>query len=119
MELCPKCKTAVRIDGGGYENGFQIMQFYCINPRCPNGKLNGDKLLMPFQIERVKLPENSVKKDIILCCDKTMAFVTDEGYYIIPDMEKNTIEENGKLAITCPECGKVTEISVEEKTQIR
>ena len=48
-----------------------------------------------------------------------MAFVTDEGYYIIPDMEKNTIEENGKLAITCPECGKVTEISVEEKTQIR
>ena len=116
MELCPICKTAVRVNHAGYDKGFQMMDVFCVNPQCSNGKLNTQRLTMPFLRERVPLPAAVDGSKTQMCCDQVIAYITDREYYLPERVESTKTLVGDNLTIVCPVCGKAHAFDVAGKT---
>ena len=106
---CPQCKLQLRIGksyAGIADGKPQIVQeMYCVNPKCRYGKSK-----VPIGVVRHFIPSSDKDDAVKSCCDRTLARIGKESYFIAPDVEAEC--KGGILKLSCPKCGKNYEYDI-------
>lgn len=117
---CPQCSLHTRLNVVGYEENCQVVQYYCINPQCPNGKFNAKELSMPFAAEKKPLQPYVAGSEAKMCCGQLIAYITGDSYHVAQRSTAGAAlnAEGTLLTVHCPVCKAAHTYDIKGKQRV-